>query len=143
MTHSLLIPQKHIHMNLLLLEDQKSHASLFKYALEDLGWRQQINVSWVDSMEKAVDLLQQPMTIMIVDYNYKDGTVGTDFCRIARKAQPNSIILVMSSMEEMEIYEEAYKAGANAFIPKFEDFDELLDQLNCLLHYFSNFWVEA
>ncbi|MEO0898211.1 MAG: response regulator [Bacteroidota bacterium] len=130
-------------MNILLLEDVKSHASLFNYALEDLGWREKIYVKWAQDIESAIDMLEDEITLMLVDYKLEDNRFGTEFCRIARERKPNAIILIMSSMDDWDIYVEAYEAGINAFIPKFEDFDELLDQLNCILHYYENFWLRV
>ena len=126
-------------MKLMLLEDIKSHASLFQYALEDLGWRDKIELTWVKAIEEAANSIAEPYDLIMLDYKLDGDRYGTEFCEIARARWPYTPIIVMSSMKEWKIYEEIYQAGANAFLGKFSDFDELLDQLNMVLHYYSNF----
>lgn len=128
-------------MKLLLLEDIKSHASLFEYALEDLGWISKIEVIWAKNYEEGQEKLEEHDTIemMFVDYNLGIGKTGADFCRIARKSKPQTIIIILSSMDDPDIIQETYANGANAFIPKFEDFDDALDKLNLIFNYYSHF----
>lgn len=128
-------------MKLLLLEDIKSHASLFEYALEDLGWISNIEVIWAKDYEEGEEKLGQhdAIEMMFVDYNLGIGKTGADFCEIARKSKPDTVIIILSSMDDPDIIQETYNKGANAFIPKFEDFDDALDKLNLIFNYYSKF----
>ncbi|MCI4667651.1 MAG: response regulator [Bacteroidia bacterium] len=128
-------------MKLLLLEDIKSHASLFEYALEDLGWISDIEVIWARNYEEGEEKLNEheEIEMMFVDYNLGIGKTGGDFCKIARENKPNTVIIILSSTDDPEIIQETYNNGANAFIPKFEDFDDALDKLNLIFNYYSKF----
>ncbi len=128
-------------MNLLLLEDIKSHASLFEYAIEDLGWKEKIDIIWAQNFEEGEEKLDTPVDIdiMFVDYKLGIGKTGADFCKVARRKRPDSILIVLSSSDNPETITETYQAGANAFIPKFEDFDDALDKLNLIFRYYARF----
>jgi len=128
-------------MNLLLLEDVKSHASLFKYALEDLGWKDKITINWAQNTEEAEDLLNSGVDIMFVDYllGHHTHKTGADFCKSARAKHPDSIIIVLSSSEDPQDIDAAYAAGANAFVHKFELFDDALEKLNRIFTYYSEY----
>ncbi|MEO0895448.1 MAG: response regulator [Bacteroidota bacterium] len=128
-------------MNLLLLEDIKSHASLFEYAMEDLGWKNKISIHWAKTKDEAVGMLEGEIDMMFVDYTLGNHSreTGADFCKIARQHRPDCAIIVLSSSEDPRIIEEVYQSGANAFVHKFEDFDDALDKLNAIFTYYTTY----
>lgn len=125
-------------MRILLVEDSTSHASLFRYALEDLGIEKKVFLTWVKSAQEARNHLEEStVDLMIVDIGMP-GENGIELTQFVKKGIYYRIPVVILSMSQghKDIIQ-AYEAGANAYLFKPSDFDNFLNELSQAISYFS------
>jgi len=66
--------------------------------------------------------------IILLDINLPDAS-GIDFCKEARLRFPDLKILAITSIEQRHVVDQMMAAGANGFILKSADTDEILDAI--------------
>jgi CheY-like chemotaxis protein len=117
----------------LLVEDEEIHANLFFYAMEDMG-TQGIQTTWVKTAEEALDAAgQESFHLAIVDISLQNSSLdGISLTEKLRVLYPQLHIVVFTISRSSLDQQAAYQAGANFFLSKPLDFDELLGELNAI-----------
>ncbi|MEL7531759.1 MAG: response regulator [Bacteroidota bacterium] len=118
-------------IKILLVEDEEKHANLFFYALEDMGI-EAANTHWVTNSADALAAIhEQQFQLAILDIALKESLInGIELSQKIKAIQPHVTVAVFTiSRSEMD-REAAMAAGADLFLSKPLDFDELLLELN-------------
>lgn len=117
----------------LLVEDEEIHANLFFYAMEDMG-TQDIQTTWVKTAEEALDVAgNDRFQLAIVDISLQNsGLDGISLTEKLRALYPQLHIVVFTISRSSLDQQAAYQAGADFFLSKPLDFDELLGELNAI-----------
>ena len=109
------------HLNILLIEDDP----IFRIALRDALYNYGV-VSEAETVQEALELHRsQHFNLILVDLNLKGGDSGLDFLKQIN-AQTEHVI-VLSSMVDDSVTEEAYRLGCSHFLSK-RHFKKNLDQ---------------
>ncbi len=66
--------------------------------------------------------------IILLDINLPDGS-GIDLCRLVKQRFPDLKILAITSIEQRHVVDQMMEAGANGFILKRSDTDEIPDAI--------------
>jgi len=108
--------------SILLVEDEESMQILLSYMLESKGF----NVTVVDNGADAVSILKsQTFDILCTDIMLPQMN-GIEVCKFSREFNPQLPIIVISSKSQEKEIDEALSAGANDYIKKPFDVDDLL-----------------
>lgn len=119
-------------LNILLLEDDILFAQTLKEFLEEEGF----NVVLAHRADDAEDLAyEKNFDCFILDINLPDSS-GFD---VAKNISTQNPVIFLTSRNDKESLIRSYKLGADEFITKPVDFDELLLRLNAVLKRSGNF----
>jgi DNA-binding response OmpR family regulator len=111
----------------LVVENHPDVATVVRLALRPSGYQ----VYWAGDLAMARPLLRErPPGLLILELRLPDGD-GLDFCREVRAARPSLPILVLTT--KVQAHEAALAAGANVFLGKPFEVDELEAQVRRLL----------
>jgi DNA-binding response OmpR family regulator len=115
-------------MNVLLVEDEARVADFIQRGLSAEGWV----VTVVPSGESALKMLADGSFDVIVLDLMLPGISGQDVCRRLRVRKITTPILMLSALADVEDRVEGLRLGADDYLTKPFDFDELLARLEAL-----------
>ncbi|ESQ85197.1 hypothetical protein AEAC466_05665 [Asticcacaulis sp. AC466] len=116
-------------MQLLLVEDDLGLGAGLKAALERLGY----SVVWAVTLEEALQVLDYTnFSIALLDLGLPDGD-GLNFLRTVRKRGNGLPILVITAKSQRETRLLALNGGADDYIVKPYDLDELLARVKAVI----------
>ncbi|GAB4118651.1 MAG: response regulator transcription factor [Thermoflexibacter sp.] len=115
-------------MNILLAEDEPKIASFIKKGLEESAY----SVDWVkDGKEAIKNSLNNGYDVIILDVMLPN-VDGFQVCRRIRVKNPQVPILMLTALDGTEDKIKGLDAGADDYLPKPFDFEELLARLRAL-----------
>ena len=103
---------------MLIVEDERDIAELLKEYFEMKGF----SVSSTFSGEEAMERLNQSEVDVILLDILLPGVSGLEVLRHAKVRHPNATVVMVTSLDQMEIRQEAHSCGAAAYITKPFDF---------------------
>ncbi len=115
-------------MNILLVEDEARVADFIRRGLSAEGWA-------VDHAPDGEDALELAATntydVILLDLMLP-GIQGQDVCRKLRARKSKTPILMLTALDSPEERVEGLKIGADDYLPKPFDFDELIARIEAL-----------
>lgn len=115
-------------MNILLVEDEARVADFIRRGLSAEGW----GVTHACDGETALDLLSDtPFDAIILDLMLP-GISGQDVCRKLLARSNTTPLLMLSALDSTDERIAGLKLGADDYLPKPFDFDELVARLEAL-----------
>ncbi len=115
-------------MNLLLVEDEIRVADFILRGLRAEGWM----VTHSPVADTALDLsLQQRFDVIVLDLMLP-GLPGKDFCRKLRARGDHTPILMLSALDALDDRVEGLRIGADDYLVKPFEFDELIARIQAL-----------
>ena len=116
-------------MKILLLEDDLTLAETLIELLADEGYK----VDWARDGESALDLsFEKSFDLMLLDINVP-GIDGFSTLKSLRDASINCPAIFISSLDDINSLAKGFEAGANDYVKKPFDFDELLIRIQALI----------
>ncbi len=115
-------------MNVLLIEDEERVASFVRRGLAAEGW----TVQHAPDGETGLELLAQGKADVIVLDLMLPGISGQDVCRKLRARRDVTPILMLSALDTAEERTCGLRIGADDYLPKPFDFDELIARIEAL-----------
>ncbi len=114
---------------ILLVDDEE----LVRRSLEANLKREGFEMASASSAEEALSRMQQfPCDLLLTDY-LMEGMTGIDLLKKAKELYPQVKVIVFSGYEEKDSAEEILRLGANCFLCKPIDFEELLARIDEVL----------
>ena len=107
---------------ILIVDDSEDHFELMKFVFADLRC-EVVSAKSVSEAEVLVN--NESFSVVLMDISLHDGS-GIDLCRKLRESNPLLPIIFNSGYSQQRIIDEAIDAGANAYLLKPTDFDELI-----------------
>ena len=118
----------------MIVEDDQDFASLVKFNLERLN--QNIQISIFSSAKQAIDALdKESFSVIISDY-YRPEINGLKFLKIIRKKNISIPFIIFTGLDQEELEEQSFSAGATYFIKKGTNFKQSISELNKFLNFF-------
>ena len=115
-------------MNILLIEDETRVADFLRRGLSGEGW----NVQHAPDGETGIEMVAQSRFDVILLDLMLPGISGQDVCRKLRARKVATPILMLSALDAVEERVEGLKIGADDYLPKPFDFDELIARIESL-----------
>lgn len=116
-------------MKILLVEDEVKLAKAIKTGLELEGYIIEV----IDNGEDALDLCSyQEFDLIILDRMLAGNMDGVEVCSRLRAKKSTSPILMLTALNEIENRVEGLDSGADDYLGKPFDFDELLARIRAL-----------
>jgi len=116
-------------MNILLLEDDELFASSLIDFLDDEGFE----VDHSTHIEKFLDMTYcKYYDLYLLDINIPDGS-GLDMLKDLRDSNDNTPAIFLTSYKDKETLKDGFKNGADDFITKPIDLDELMYRIDAIL----------
>ncbi|WP_372574280.1 response regulator transcription factor [Ruegeria jejuensis] len=116
------------HMNILLVEDETRVADFVRRGLAAEGW----SVDHVADGEDALEYVASNSYDVILLDLMLPGIQGQDVCRKLRARKSKTPILMLTALDSPEEKVEGLKMGADDYLPKPFDFDELIARVEAL-----------
>ncbi len=115
-------------MHILMIEDEPRIADFVRRGLRAEGWV----IDHAPSGEEGLDLLKDaPYDLIILDVMLP-GMSGDELCRRLRSARNPVPILMLSALGETEDRVNGLRSGADDYLPKPFEFDELIARIEAL-----------
>jgi DNA-binding response OmpR family regulator len=124
-------------MNILLIEDETRVADFVRRGLSGEGW----NVQHAPDGETGIEMIAQDSYDVILLDLMLPGISGQDVCRKLRARKVCTPILMLSALDATEEKVAGLKIGADDYLPKPFDFDELVARIESL-HRRSNGYAQ-
>lgn len=122
-------------MNLLLVEDETRVADFIRRGLKSEGWL----VEHAGDGETALELLQdRSFDVVILDLMLP-GISGREVCRKMRSGHDFTPVLMLSALDATEERIAGLRIGADDYLPKPFDFEELIARIEALLRRATSF----
>lgn len=116
-------------MKILLLEDDITLAETLIDLLNDEGYE----IQWVRDGDSAVDLsYDNTFDLMLLDINVP-GRDGFSTLKVLREASIQTPAIFISALNDISSLAKGFEVGANDYIKKPFDFDELLIRIQALI----------
>lgn len=115
-------------MNILLIEDEARVADFIRRGLAAEGWSIDHAASGEDGLELAA---QSTYDVILLDLMLP-GVQGQDVCRKLRARKSKTPIMMLTALDGPEEKVEGLKMGADDYLPKPFDFDELVARVEAL-----------
>jgi DNA-binding response OmpR family regulator len=122
-------------MNILLVEDEVRVADFIRRGLSAEGWTVDHASSGEDALEHAAT---EEYDLILLDLMLP-GIQGQDVCRKLRARKSKIPILMLTALDSPEERVEGLKIGADDYLPKPFDFDELIARVEALHRRASNY----
>lgn len=122
-------------MNILLVEDEVRVADFIRRGLSAEGWTVDHASSGEDALEHAVT---GEYDVILLDLMLP-GIQGQDVCRKLRARKSKIPILMLTALDSPEERIEGLKIGADDYLPKPFDFDELIARVEALYRRANNY----
>jgi len=111
--------------HILVVDDELSMREVLEYMLNKEGYQ----VSCAENGVKAIGLLEkQRFDLLLCDIRLGDIS-GLDVLRASKKANPDTVVILISAYASTETAVEAMNEGAYDYVPKPFDKDELLQTI--------------
>ncbi|MBM7068763.1 response regulator transcription factor [Actibacterium sp. 188UL27-1] len=115
-------------MNILLIEDEMRVADFVRRGLSAEGW----SVQHAPDGETGIEFLEQySFDVVLLDLMLP-GVSGHDVCRKVRARKNITPILMLSALDATEERVDGLRVGADDYLPKPFDFDELVARIEAL-----------
>lgn len=125
-------------MNVLLVEDESRVADFILRGLRAEGW----TVAHAPDAETALELtIQERFDTIVLDLMLP-GLPGQDFCRKLRARRDPTPILILSALDELDERVEGLRIGADDYMVKPFEFDELIARIEALTRRVKRFVEE-
>ncbi len=125
-------------MNILLIEDEAHVADFIQRGLKAEAWV----VSHAADGETALEMIKDgPFDVVVLDLMLP-GISGQDVCRKMRARQDFTPILMLSALDATDGRVEGLRLGADDYLAKPFDFDELVARIQALARRASRFGKE-
>ncbi len=122
-------------LNLLLVEDEARVADFILRGLRAEGW----SVTHAPDAETGLELtMQEGFDVILLDLMLP-GLPGQDFCRKLRARRDLTPILMLSALDALDERVEGLKIGADDYMVKPFEFDELIARIEALARRSSRF----
>ncbi|MFL4471836.1 response regulator transcription factor [Tateyamaria armeniaca] len=115
-------------MNILLVEDETRVADFIRRGLAAEGWSVDHAANGEDGLELAT---QNAYDVVLLDLMLP-GIQGQDVCRKLRARKSKTPIIMLTALDGPEEKVEGLKIGADDYLPKPFDFDELVARVEAL-----------
>ncbi len=115
--------------NILVIEDNRSLALGLRVNLEERGYTVQVAATIVDGLTRLRQFRPQ---LIILDVTLPDGD-GLEFMRRLRAAHDDTLVLVLTAMAQQESKRLGLRLGADDYVTKPFDLEELLLRVEVLL----------
>lgn len=115
-------------MNILLVEDELRVADFIRRGLAAEGWSVDHAADGEDALEHAAS---HTYDVILLDLMLP-GIQGQDVCRKLRARKSKTPILMLTALDSPEEKVEGLKIGADDYLPKPFDFDELIARVEAL-----------
>ena len=116
-------------LKILLLEDDKTLAETLVELLKDEGYE----VSWVRDGDSAIDItFDKVFDLMLLDINVP-GIDGFDILESLREASIKTPAIFISALNDITSLAKGFEVGANDYLKKPFDFDELIIRIEALI----------
>lgn len=116
-------------IHILLVEDEKRIADFILRGLRAEGW----TLSYAEDGEQACEVLQQEHFDAIVLDLMLPGMSGKDVCSIMRARQDYTPVLMLSALNQAGDRVNGLRTGADDYLVKPFDFDELIARIQALV----------
>ncbi|HLW18844.1 MAG TPA: response regulator transcription factor [Cyclobacteriaceae bacterium] len=116
-------------MNILLLEDEPGIANFIKQGLEEEAYSVDIEENGTDGLQRA---LSGQYDLLLLDWMVP-GMSGIEVCRQYRKKFPDTPIIFLTAKDTVEETIFGLQAGANDYLKKPFNFDELVERIKVQL----------
>ena len=104
-------------LNILLIDDDEEDYIITRHLIEDIP-HLKYKIDWVDSYEKAVNIFDKNQyAVYLLDYKL-GAHVGLDIIHEARKKNITAPFILLTGLGNVELDEEAMKAGASDYLVK-------------------------
>lgn len=107
---------------ILVVDDNEDNVNLLRLILQNLNLEVHATESVTEAEVMAAD---ETYSLVLLDSRLPDGD-GTELCRRLRQKHPGLPIIFNSASAHREAISQAMEAGADAYITKPTDFDELI-----------------
>ncbi|KIT14753.1 response regulator transcription factor [Jannaschia aquimarina] len=126
-------------MNILIVEDEERVADFLRRGLMAEGW----SVEHVSDGETALEVVDtQSVDVVLLDLMLP-GIQGQDVCRKLRARRRSVPILMLSALDSTDERIAGLKLGADDYLPKPFDFDELVARIEALHRRASGVYADA
>lgn len=115
-------------MNLLLVEDEERIADFLRRGMKGEGW----SVTHASDAETGLELLRQGSFDVVILDVMLPGMSGIEMCHRMRARRDSTPVLMLTALGDVEHRIEGLRRGADDYLPKPFDFDELLARLEAL-----------
>ena len=115
-------------MNILLVEDETRVADFIRRGLSAEGWSVDHTPNGEDALEHVV---ANTYDVILLDLMLP-GIQGQDVCRKLRARKSSVPILMLTALDSPEERVEGLRIGADDYLPKPFDFDELIARIEAL-----------
>jgi DNA-binding response OmpR family regulator len=122
-------------VNILVVEDEIRVADFVCRGLRSEGW----SVEHAPNGESALDLLQDHRFDVLVLDLMLPGISGQDVCRKMRAREDFTPVLMLSALDSTDDRVQGLKLGADDYLPKPFDFDELCARIQALARRVSRY----
>ena len=126
-------------MNVLLVEDEARVADFVLRGLRAEGW----TVTHASDGESGLELARQDRFDVIVLDLMLPGLPGQDFCRKLRARRDFTPILILSALDALDERVEGLRIGADDYMVKPFEFDELIARIEALARRSTRFAEDA
>ena len=126
-------------MNILLVEDEARVADFIRRGLAAEGWSIDHAADGEDALEHAAS---NTYDVILLDLMLP-GIQGQDVCRKLRARRSKTPILMLTALDSPEERVEGLKIGADDYLPKPFDFDELIARVEALHRRATGYATEA
>ena len=126
-------------MNVLLVEDEARVADFVLRGLRAEGW----TVTHASDGETGLELARQDRFDVIVLDLMLPGLPGQDFCRKLRARRDYTPILILSALDALDERVEGLRIGADDYMVKPFEFDELIARIEALARRSGRFAEDA
>ena len=115
--------------HILLVEDEPDIASFVRQGLAEEGYE----VDWVIEGEKALELIADDRPDLVLLDIRLPGISGIDVLEVIRDRWPALPVMMLTALDAVEDRVRGLRAGADDYLPKPFDFEELLARVEALL----------
>lgn len=115
--------------HILLVEDEAEIAAFIRQGLSEEGY----TVTWAVEGEKALDLIEtEAIDLVLLDIRLP-GVSGVEVLRQLRTRRMDLPVMMLTALDAVEDRVKGLRAGADDYLPKPFDFEELLARIEALL----------
>lgn len=126
-------------MNILLVEDENRVADFIRRGLSAEGWSVDHAADGEEALEHAAS---NTYDVILLDLMLP-GIQGQDVCRKLRARKSKTPILMLTALDSPEEKVEGLKIGADDYLPKPFDFDELIARVEALHRRATNYAADV